>query len=133
MISQVTQDKFYKQPTEDCRGNCQQAATASLLGLRLDDVPDFHDGDEDGFWVRFHSFIRARGFYVLALEPGCRPPGYYLAYGRSPRGVRHAVVYRDGELVWDPHPSRAGLVEVDEINLLIPYAPALMKKSPEPA
>lgn len=37
--------------------------------------------------------------------------GCYLLSGKSPRGDwNHSVVAREGQVIWDPHPSRAGLV-----------------------
>ena len=38
-----------------------------------------------------------------------------MAWGPSERGVRHAVVWVDGAMAWDPHPSRAGLLQVTEL------------------
>lgn len=129
-MRQITQDKFYKEPSEDCRGNCQQAAVASILGMELNDVPNFHDSPE-GFWCGFHNFVKSRGLRVVNISPSIEPDVFYLAYGLSPRGVRHACVYRRGTLIWDPHPSRAGLSTIDEINLLVPEDPgASVTKDP---
>jgi hypothetical protein len=112
-------------PDKGIRGNCQQAAVATILSLSLEDVPDFHDCPQ-GFWNGFSDFILGRGYAVLALRNGehdywLRSSGVaYLAYGQSPRGIHHACVYRYGKLAHDPHPSRAGLIKVDEVNLLVP-------------
>lgn len=102
------------------RGNCQQAAVASLLGLSLDEVPNFIDQPE-GFWPSFRKFIRSRGLDEILFDGTERCfPCYYLAYGPSPRGVSHAVVYKDGALAHDPHPSRAGILKVETVHLLVP-------------
>jgi len=45
-----------------------------------------------------------------------------IACGLGPRGYKHATVYRDGELVWDPHPEGGGLVRVEEFHLVLPAA-----------
>lgn len=43
-------------------------------------------------------------------------PGEYLfVAGMSPRGVMHQVIYRDGVLWHDPHPSHDGLVDVQSV------------------
>ncbi|UGY15151.1 hypothetical protein HAP48_0042605 [Bradyrhizobium septentrionale] len=120
----VDQDKFHDRET-GARGNCQQAAVASILELPLHQVPNFHDCEE-GFWAGFNNFVRSRGMAILALRNGdfdywLRTSGvHYLAYGPAERGVLHAVVYRGGKLAHDPHPSRAGLLQVDEVNVLVP-------------
>ena len=113
----VDQDRFYVEGVS--RGNCQQAATASILGLPLADVPNFHDC-ENGFWEGYYGFLRSRGFTDVQLPPDRCPECFYLAYGKSARGVLHACVYRGGLLVHDPHPSRSGLIAVKEIHLIVP-------------
>ena len=51
---------------------------------------------------------------------GCVPEVPHLMSGISPRGFGHRCVGIGGQLVWDPHPSRAGLVTVYSIGLLVP-------------
>ena len=43
---------------------------------------------------------------------------YYLGSGPSSRGVNHICIYINGELAWDPHPSREGLLYIDEFSTL---------------
>ena len=105
-------------PGESC-GNCQQAAVASILGLDLSDVPNFVE-DPAEFWPTYHTFLRSRGFIDVALPKERHPDCFYLAYGPSSRGVQHAVIYRAGKLVHDPHPSREGILEVREVHLIVP-------------
>lgn len=58
--------------------------------------------------------------------PGAIPRGYAMANGVSPRTkpdgtpILHSVVVLDGVIVHDPHPSRAGLVSIDEYEVLVP-------------
>lgn len=42
------------------------------------------------------------------------PNEYYLAYGTSARDIGHVVIYQNGSMVHDPHPSNEGLVTLDE-------------------
>jgi len=120
MIDQTT---FYDPEAEDPnKGNCTEAAVASILGLQLSEVPRFHQegGDAVDFWSAFEDFLTGRGLYVLREEGNFVPECMYLASGPSKRGCKHMVVMQDGKLVHDPHPSRAGLLSVDFIHLLIP-------------
>ena len=105
-----------------------QAATASIFGLELHEVPNFHESPE-GFWPGFYKFCNDRGFDVHDRGADYVPSGLYLAYGPSLRGVSHACVYRDGRLEWDPHPSRAGLLEVKSISFLVPFDPSEFARS----
>lgn len=113
----VDQDKFWSKDGD--RGNCQQAAVASILGLELADVPNFHDCP-NGFWDGYHDFLESRGLVDIEIPNNRAPDCFYLAYGKSPRGVLHATVYRAGKMVHDPHPSRGGIAEVSEVHLIVP-------------
>ena len=37
----------------------------------------------------------------------------YMVFGRSERDVGHVVIYQNGEMIHDPHPSNSGLVTID--------------------
>ena len=120
----VDQDRFYSKEL-GTRGNCLQAAVASILDLPLAAVPNFMDADSaHGFWAAYEEFLRARGFEYIELPGNHCPDCFYLASGSSPRGVKHAVIMRDGKLVHDPHPSRAGIDPIDHIHVLAPIDPA---------
>lgn len=114
----VDQTQFYD-PEKGTRGNCQQAATASLLGLELHEVPNFME-EPPGFWQSFWEFLASRGLESIELSGPRHFDVYHLAYGPSPRGVSHAVVYRAGKLAHDPHFSRAGILEVETTALIVP-------------
>ena len=47
---------------------------------------------------------------------GCASSG-----GRSERGVDHVCVGEGGQIVWDPHPSRSGLVEIHDVTWFVPW------------
>lgn len=38
----------------------------------------------------------------------------YMVSGKSSRGVQHVVIYMNGKMIHDPHPSNEGLVELSE-------------------
>lgn len=48
------------------------------------------------------------------------PDTPYMASGMSSRGVQHVVIYMNGKLLHDPHPSNEGLLKVDYYTYLIP-------------
>lgn len=121
----VDQTTFYD-PDQPGKGNCTEAAVASILGLPLDDVPNFRaDGAEAyKFWSSFRRFIRSRGYEPIMLPGNHMHDALYLASGPSPRGVNHMVVMRAGKMIHDPHPSRAGIGTVEHVWLLVPHDPA---------
>ena len=110
------------------QGNCYPACLASLLNLRLDQVPDVMAADD--WWEQLCGWARELGWNLLSLDwPGASyflpERGYAIAGGLCERGGRHSCVYRDGRLAWDPHPSRAGLLSVDTWTLLVPLDPGV--------
>lgn len=119
----VDQTILYK-PGGSEKGNCTEAAVASILGLTLDQVPDFRAKGVENFWDEFEDFINSRGFHPLRLDGNWIPDVLYLASGLSPRGVHHMVLMRGGKLVHDPHPSKAGISETNHIWVLVPFDPA---------
>jgi hypothetical protein len=122
----VDQTILYDPAGGSLKGNCTEAAVASILGVTLSDVPDFRAlGDDAGsFWSAFRRFLRHRGFEPLMMPGNYAPEAMYLASGPSPRGVNHMVVMQDGKLIHDPHPSRAGILSVENVWLLVPHSPA---------
>jgi len=117
-----TDQEYLHTPEIGQHGDCQRAVIASLLDLPIKDVPHFlqeADGDPEIYWTQLQTFCRKHGYAYLTV-PAKHGAAFYGDEGRvfheisgpSPRGngVFHAVVGCDGEIVFDPHPSRAGLV-----------------------
>jgi hypothetical protein len=86
-------------------GDCFPAALASLLEIPLWMVPPFHQmyGRGSEFHERLDIWLK-RFFGMKLVKTYDQPPS---------RGVYHSVVYLDGNLVHDPHPSREGLKSVE--------------------
>lgn len=115
-------------------GNCQSACLAMLLGVPLAEVPNFAamEGDDNGKYVAQARWLHERGWALITIVnwqalPWPPTKGYYIAGGTSPRGLRHGVIYKDGKLWHDPHPSRGGIASVDDIDLLYPLNPAALR------
>ncbi len=115
-MTPVFQTKFV---AEHGHGNCQSAAMASLLDLPLEDVIDTAELLEKGgeFWHPISQWLEDRGYtmrFQSAHDSDIDTTGFTIAMGPSPRGpFWHAVVYADGVLAHDPHPSGAGLLSAE--------------------
>lgn len=99
------------------RGNCLQAALASIFEMDLEDVPHFVGMAEDVWWTEFWKWLGERNI-ELHYERIASPGGWlplnvpYLLTGPSPRGeFSHVVVARDHEVIHDPHPDGTGLAD----------------------
>lgn len=111
------------------RGNCFSACLASLLEIPIESVPFFLSevGDRTRFdWAsRLDDWLGNFGLYALHFStiprsPSVMPAVLHIMTGISPRGRPHAVIGKGHHIVWDPHPDRSGLTEVDGYVLLVP-------------
>ncbi len=109
-------------------GNCFSACVASLLELPIEEVPHF--GSDDTWWATFQAWLKTRDLYAVLFKVDSdeqRPPGLHIVSGRSPRhSALHAVVGEGAKIVHDPHPSRDGLVSIDDVVLLVPFDPQVV-------
>lgn len=87
------------------------------MNLPLWMVPPFEDMFAREVWrVRSNDWLRSISGEVLHRTDGHAVklmPEFYIANGRSTRGVHHSVIYSAGGLVHDPHPSGAGIHQVE--------------------
>lgn len=114
-------------PAAGLIGDCFRCSVASILELPADAVPHFMEKDWDrpevGWYADLNHWLAPRGlaYFEMSIEPEVfgplwfseiGPAGfdvYHIMCGVGPRGDRHAVVGRNGVIVHDPHPARAGL------------------------
>jgi len=91
-------------------GNCLATCVAAITGA--DDVPNF--AQEGTRWfLALWAWGDENGWDIYTAKPSELPPGPSIATGQGPRGFKHAVVWgggTNGMVVWDPRPSRVGLV-----------------------
>lgn len=108
------------QTREGSNGNCLQAALASVTNKRIDEVPDFAGRGKDWLWDLLVWCKRQglRALYTKNRHALLAHRGLAVVQGKAARGFKHAVVYRDGRLAHDPHPSRAGLKSIEDAILL---------------
>lgn len=114
----------------DYKGDCFRACMASVLDLKIEDVPNFASGttSTDDFWIEVRAWLDKMNLTMIAItiEKAETLDRMYFEYnhyviltGVSPRlrpdgsPKYHAVVGRTKgygiEIVHDPHPDRTGL------------------------
>lgn len=115
------------------KGNCWQTAIACILEVEPDELPDqgIWDARKGKGWAcSYHNILQGYLFkhhglmYCELAEYEfsgvmVREPGWHVLIGPTvrtteERPINHAVVGRYGKMVWDPHPSRDGLVAVEK-------------------
>lgn len=106
------------------RGNCWQTAVASVLDLKLEQVPHFVDADERfgvDWWEYTVNWLWHNGYDIFRPDRHLYTNEYYLVSGKSPRGdFYHVVIYKNGKMVHDPHPSQAGVLTEETMEVIRP-------------
>jgi hypothetical protein len=108
-------------------GNCFVACLASVFECAIADVPEFCDEPD---WIQqVQTWLRPRNLGMLALQVREDSDlgafeGWLIVSGDSGKGVEHATVWRDGQLVHDPHPRKPGLATVNFVYMLYPLDPS---------
>lgn len=113
-------------PENGIQGDCQRAAVASVLDLRVEDVPHFCEDapDAETYNARVDEYLASRGLClirtafegnlglerVLEAQAGMNRGVYFLLMGTSRTGCNHVVVACDGEIVHDPSLTNAGII-----------------------
>lgn len=113
-------------------GNCLQAAVAALFELEIDDVPHFYEDAKSATnhdpvgYKRFLDWFEDRGLHpreVAVVDRGAGPqPAWvwpHLAFGKSPRGVEHAVIRQGFDIIHDPHPDGGGIEVRSVLEILV--------------
>ncbi len=120
-MKRVTQTAFGRP-----HGNCFEACLASILELKLEDIPRY-TGDD---WLeRFNKWLQWQYSLQLVVAHHYAPDRTYsIANGPNQRGRPHSVVMKGDELVHDPNPDRGGLSSVDHVMLFVASNPARMKR-----
>lgn len=108
------------------KGDCLRTCIAIMIGAdKVEDVPNFVEnikGNEDAnafdnWWLDIQKWCILKGYLVsdYGYPNGWKPQGeeLWIAFGLAERGLRHAVIMKGLELFHDPHPSRAGLLNID--------------------
>jgi hypothetical protein len=119
----VIQTKF------NSEGNCFAACIASLFECDINEVPFLGKEESwEDYELRLNDFLRKcyqvfmyveeydldryKHFFEVDLNDT-----YYIVGGDAERGYYHAVVYKNGQLAHDPHPSGVGLLNVQTVYL----------------
>jgi hypothetical protein len=123
--------------TQRAKGNCWQTCAAAILEIPIGSLPDQVDVEDAG-WSFNNALIAylakhhgKRLVYLrqwdLAAPVTVNRDVFHIICGPSPRtaanGVNHCVVGYAGTPFWDVHPSRAGLIGVNEFQFIVDHAP----------
>jgi hypothetical protein len=102
----------------DVPGNCFQAALAGVLGVSINAVPHFPLLGVHHWMNCVVAWLEVEHGLIVNTSPDPslgKVRKLHIINGQSPRGYSHAVIgdTDSGDMVHDPHPSRAGLTFVN--------------------
>ena len=132
----MTKDKFLYQTkygTEekaDEVGNCFITCVANVLGKRIEDCPNVETlyrvkkNGKDGYWLDvLMRWLDSIGYYYeqITEENPAKQDELYFAAGKTERGTMHEVIYKNGELYFDPYVNGNGLVEIEFYSVIRKY------------
>lgn len=107
-------------PHTGAHGNCLSACLASLLDIPVENTPTFYGKDWGVELIKFLDengcdFNGCASFAEIEKETGI--DGFVIVGGGSPRGLScgHAVIYKNGEPYFDPHPSNDFLTKPEMV------------------
>lgn len=117
-------------------GNCWQTAIACILEVYPDTLPsqvavetrkyqNHYLNALNAYLEHHHKLVYSEIYeYVIPVLRVVGMDGYHTINGPTVRTpvsrVEHVTVGRFGDVVWDPHPSRAGLVRKERWGILAP-------------
>lgn len=126
-----TKQTILHDPANGQFGDCFRACIASLLDLPITAVPHVCDAKPDGdttWYVEISEWLAIEhGLIYFEFGNGdgwaesfaaAGGECFHVISGRSPRGHLHAIVGRNGEPFFDPHPSNAGLTTIETFGIL---------------
>ncbi len=112
-------------PETNAIGDCFRCCIASLLELNAEKVPHFVELFPESWWIETNKWLWMKGFFlqnypIVAIDEDYPflISDFHLISGKSPRGLGHTCVGKEGKIVHDPHPSRDGLVSVGAYDIL---------------
>ena len=128
--------KVYQTRFGESKGNCFQAAIASILDLQLEQVPDFcnlYPQKDDTWYRKYIEWLKERGLSSISIsEDDLGKPIYkgcfLLVSGKNNDGVSHTVIYRDGICVHNSNKNCRGITP-EEIDLIFPCDPSHVKQN----
>ena len=96
-------------------GNCFQACVASVMEMKLDDVPDFCNiYSEDTWYIEFAKWLEQFNLSSVMInvtksmiessdlfDVCCK--GYHIAGVSTSHDTKHAIVIKDGDMVFNPN------------------------------
>jgi len=116
------------------RGNCWQAAVASVLEIPLEEVPDIQIYGDDMVWFdEFREWLKQYGLGAIGLSTGgnITIQGYHLIECKSTtlnNGELHVVVGLNEKVVHDPNPNATVVGEVVDYIVFTALNPEMVMK-----
>jgi len=101
-------------------GDCLRASLASYFEISIDEVPSFELFQRNRWRIELLNWLLRKGYTLLEQRMHPSDDCFYLMLARTPNGVLHCVVNRNGRTVHDPTPNHATDLEMEKVWLFEP-------------
>ena len=108
-------------PENGVLGNCYPTVIACLLDKESpEDILQIQEqySNEDGWFDIWLDYLEGLGYYLTNPSGHLFDDSIYMVSGKTERGTFHVCLYRNGELLHDPHPSGKGLITEEDFEFL---------------
>jgi hypothetical protein len=131
--------KFINQTVFNFNGNCLEACLASILHLKLDQVPSF---SKNSWHKECNEWLQLFGLGLITVNV-CKKgmkilfetfKGYVIGVGtrKGSNGVDHAVILYEGKIIHDPMPKNKELdMDIHQLDLIVVNGMAAVKMKGE--
>ena len=106
------QTRLHLSESKKGRGNCYATAISCIIGTEPDEVIQIQEYYDDENWHEIlDNWLKENGWEQIQIDGHLKGDEIYLVIGESPRDekITHICLYRDGEILHDPHPSNDGI------------------------
>ena len=119
-LKKYEQTLFYNKELNQ-RGDCLRACLSTLLQINPNTLPHFTRLSDyleiEEIYFNYTGFYTIDNLDSLKDEKGIN--GLFIAYGKSSRDCLHAIIItKEGKLFHDPHPSKEGIQNIENIYII---------------
>jgi hypothetical protein len=113
-------------------GNCFEACLSSITHLPIEPIPSYKG---EGWFDKCNKYLAKHGLVLVMYGPKIfevyknLADLYCIAGGKSPRfNCNHAVVFRKGKMVHDPHPDNTGISDIQDYTFVFKLDPIIRQE-----
>ena len=111
--------KAYTKNMTKGKNDCFAESLSYVTGIPREGIPNF--ANHDDFWEAVDSFLYSWKLKMVVYDPLLHSDiDEILCTGYNQRNIKHVVVYKNDELVFDSFPNGGDLKDIEDKWVIIP-------------